>query len=155
MIWEELKENLIFLNMKAEDNKEVLQIMGDAMIREEYGNQGFTEALLKREKDYPTGLDVDGIGVAIPHTDAEYVKKEGISIAVLDRPVEFDAMGEENCQIPVKIVIMFTVAGKNKHIDRLLQILALIKDEKILQGLLKAKSKEDIKSEIQKREKAC
>lgn len=155
MIWEELKENLIFLNLKAEDNKEVLQIMGDAMIREEYGDQGFTEALLKREKDYPTGLDVDGIGVAIPHTDAEHVKKEGISIAVLDRPVEFDAMGEENCQIPVKIVIMFTVAGKNKHIDRLLQILALIKDEKILQGLLEAESKEDIKTAIQKREKRC
>ena len=155
MIWEELKENLIFLNLKAEDNKEVLQIMGDAMIREEYGDQGFTEALLKREKDYPTGLDVDGIGVAIPHTDAEHVKKEGISIAVLDRPVEFDAMGEENCQIPVKIVIMFTVAVKNKHIDRLLQILALIKDEKILQGLLEAESKEDIKTAIQKREKRC
>ena len=155
MIWEELKENLIFLNLKAEDNKEVLQIMGDAMIREEYGDQGFTEALLKREIDYPTGLDVDGIGVAIPHTDAEHVKKEGISIAVLDRPVEFDAMGEENCQIPVKIVIMFTVAGKNKHIDRLLQILALIKDEKILQGLLEAESKEDIKTAIQKREKRC
>lgn len=155
MIWEELKENLIFLNLKAEDNKEVLQIMGDAMIREEYGDQGFTEALLKREKDYPTGLDVDGIGVAIPHTDAEHVKKEGISIAVLDSPVEFDAMGEENCQIPVKIVIMFTVAGKNKHIDRLLQILALIKDEKILQGLLEAESKEDIKTAIQKREKRC
>ena len=143
------------MNLKAEDNKEVLQIMGDAMIREEYGDQGFTEALLKREKDYPTGLDVDGIGVAIPHTDAEHVKKEGISIAVLDRPVEFDAMGEENCQIPVKIVIMFTVAGKNKHIDRLLQILALIKDEKILQGLLEAESKEDIKTAIQKREKRC
>lgn len=155
MIWEELKENLIFLNLKAEDNKEVLQIMGDAMIREGYGDQGFTEALLEREKDYPTGLDVDGIGVAIPHTDAEHVKKEGISIAVLDRPVEFDAMGEENCRIPVKIVIMFTVAGKNKHIDRLLQILALIKDEKILQGLLEAKSKEDIKTAIQKREKRC
>ena len=154
MIWEELKENLIFLNLKAEDNKEVLQIMGDAMIREEYGDQGFTEALLKREKDYPTGLDVDGIGVAIPHTDAEHVKKEGISIAVLDRPVEFDAMGEENCQIPVKIVIMFTVAGKNKHIDRLLQVLDMIKDEEILQGLLDAKNKKEIRTVIQKREKS-
>ena len=80
MIWKELKDTLIFLNLKAADNKEVLQIMGDAMIQEGYGEEGFTEALLEREKDYPTGLDVDGIGVAIPHTDAEHVKKEGISI---------------------------------------------------------------------------
>ena len=86
MIWKELKDTLIFLNLKAADNKEVLQIMGDAMIQEGYGEEGFTEALLEREKDYPTGLDVDGIGVAIPHTDAEHVKKEGISIAVLNQP---------------------------------------------------------------------
>ena len=154
MIWKELKDNLIFHNLKAADNKEVLQIMGDAMIQEGYGEDGFTEAVLKREKDYPTGLDVDGIGVAIPHTDAEHVKKEGISIAVLDQPVEFDAMGEENCRIPVKIVIMFTVAGKDKHIDRLLQILDVIKDEEILHGLLEAKNKEEIKTTIQKREKS-
>lgn len=155
MIWKELKDTLIFLNLKAADNKEVLQIMGDAMIQEGYGEEGFTEALLEREKDYPTGLDVDGIGVAIPHTDAEHVKKEGISIAVLDQPIAFDAMGEDDCQVPVKIVIMFTVAGKDKHIDRLLQILDMIKDEQILKGLLEATNKEEIRTAIQKREKTC
>lgn len=127
----------------------------DAMIQEGYGEEGFTEALLEREKDYPTGLDVDGIGVAIPHTDAEHVKKEGISIAVLDQPIAFDAMGEDDCQVPVKIVIMFTVAGKDKHIDRLLQILDMIKDEQILKGLLEATNKEEIRTAIQKREKTC
>ena len=149
MIWKELNDNLVFHNLKASDNIEVLQLMGDAMIQE-----GFTEAVLKREKDYPTGLDVNGIGVAIPHTDAEHVKKEGLSIAVLNPPIEFDAMGEEDCRIPVKIVIMFTVAGKDKHIDRLLQVLDMIKDEEILQGLLDAKNKKEIRTVIQKREKS-
>ena len=62
MIWKELNDNLVFHNLKASDNIEVLQLMGDAMIQEGYGEEGFTEAVLKREKDYPTGLDVDGIG---------------------------------------------------------------------------------------------
>ena len=146
MIWKELNDNLVFHNLKASDNIEVLQLMGDAMIQEGYGEEGFTEAVLKREKDYPTGLDVNGIGVAIPHTDAEHVKKEGISIAVLNPPIEFDAMGEEDCRIPVKIVIMFT--------DRLLQVLDMIKDEEILQGLLDAKNKKEIRTVIQKREKS-
>ena len=82
------------------------------------------------------------------------LKKEGISIAVLNPPIEFDAMGEEDCRIPVKIVIMFTVAGKDKHIDRLLQVLDMIKDEEILQGLLDAKNKKEIRTVIQKREKS-
>lgn len=53
MIWKELNDNLVFHNLKASDNLEVLQLMGDAMIQEGYGEEGFTEAILKREKDYP------------------------------------------------------------------------------------------------------
>ena len=73
---------------------------------------------------------------------------------MLNPPIEFDAMGEEDCRIPVKIVIMVTVAGKDKHIDRLLQVLDMIKDEEILLGLLDAKNKKEIRTVIQKREKS-
>ena len=34
MIWKELNDNLVFYNLKASDNIEVLQLMGDAMIQE-------------------------------------------------------------------------------------------------------------------------
>lgn len=46
-------------------------------------------------------------------------------------------------------MIMFTVAGKDKHIDRLLQILDMIKDEQILEGLLEATNKEEIRTATQ------
>lgn len=49
---------------------------------------------------------------------------------------------------------MFTVAGAGKQIDRLLQILNVLRDEEILKGLLSAQSKEEIRTAIQKREKA-
>ena len=42
--------------MPLMDYKEILQSMGDAMIQAGYGEEGFTEAVLEREKDYPTGL---------------------------------------------------------------------------------------------------
>ena len=61
MIWEELRDDLIFYDLQAVDYKEVLQSMGDAMIQAGYGEEGFTEAVLEREKDYPTGLDIDEI----------------------------------------------------------------------------------------------
>ena len=149
MIWEELRDDLIFYDLQAVDYKEVLQSMGDAMIQAGYGEEGFTEAVLEREKDYPTGLDIDGIGA-----DADHVKKEGIAISILKDPVEFGAMGEQKSMISVKIVIMFTVAGSGKQIDRLLQILNVLRDEEILKGLLSAQSKEEIRTAIQKREQA-
>lgn len=77
MIWEELRDDLIFYDLQAVDYKEVLQSMGDAMIQAGYGEEGFTEAVLEREKDYPTGLDIDGIGVAIPPCGCRSRQKRG------------------------------------------------------------------------------
>ena len=39
MIWEELRDDLIFYDLQAVDYKEVLQSMGDAMIQAGYGEQ--------------------------------------------------------------------------------------------------------------------
>lgn len=151
-IGENLDKKLIFLNLKASDNREVLQIMGEAMVREGYVHDDFPYAVWEREKDYPTGLDVNGIGVAIPHTEAHHAKKEGIALAILSEPVEFDAMGEEDCRIPVKIIIMFTVAGKEKHLDRLIQIIKLIQEDGLLSGLIAAKNTEQVIETIRNKE---
>ena len=153
MIWEDMKESLIFRALQVSDNKEALEIMGNVMLQEGYVLEDFPVAVWEREKDFPTGLDVDGIGVAIPHTEAHHVKKEGVALAILKEPVEFDAMGEENCQIPVKIIIMFTVAGKEKHLDRLMQIVRLLQDKKFLTGILAAEDKKQIIETVRQREK--
>ena len=153
MIWEDMKESLIFRALQVSDNKEVLEIMGNVMLQEGYVLEDFPVAVWEREKDFPTGLDVDGIGVAIPHTEAHHVKKEGVALAILKEPVEFGAMGEENCRIPVKIIIMFTVAGKEKHLDRLMQIVRLLQDRKFLTGILAAEDKKQIIEIVRQREK--
>lgn len=153
MIWEDMKESLIFRDLQVSDNKEALEILGNAMLQEGYVLEDFPAAVWQREQDFPTGLDVDGIGVAIPHTEAHHVKKEGIALALLKTPVEFDTMGEENCRIPVKIIIMFTVAGKEKHIDRLMRIVQLLQDRKFLTSILAAEDKKQILETVRQREK--
>ncbi|MGN8886540.1 PTS sugar transporter subunit IIA [Blautia sp. HCP28S3_G10] len=153
MIWEDMKESLIFRALQVSDNKEALEIMGNVMLQEGYVLEDFPVAVWEREKDFPTGLDVDGIGVAIPHTEAHHVKKEGVALAILKEPVEFGAMGEESCRIPVKIIIMFTVAGKEKHLDRLMQIVRLLQDRKFLTGILAAEDKKQIIEIVRQREK--
>ena len=153
MIWEDMKESLIFRDLQVSDNKEALEILGNAMLQEGYVMEDFPVAVWQREQNFPTGLNVDGIGVAIPHTEAHHVKKEGIALAILKDTVEFGSMGDENCRIPVKIIIMFTVAGKEKHIDRLMQIVRLLQDRKFLTGILAAEDKKKIIETVRQREK--
>ena len=75
MIWEDMKESLIFRDLQVSDNKEALEILGNAMLQEGYVMEDFPVAVWQREQNFPTGLNVDGIGVAIPHTEAHHVKK--------------------------------------------------------------------------------
>ena len=146
MIWEDMKESLIFRDLQVSDNKEALEILGNAMLQEGYVMEDFPVAVWQREQNFPTGLNVDGIGVAIPHTEAHHVKKEGIALAILKETVEFGSMGDENGRIPVKIIIMFTVAGKEK-------IVRLLQDRKFLTGILAAEDKKKIIETVHQREK--
>lgn len=152
MIWEELKESLIFFNIRAKEEKEVLKIMGEALIQEGYAKLDYVQALVEREKNFPTGLKIQNMGVAIPHTDADYVEKEGIAIAVLREPVNFCMMGEEKKNISVKLIFMLTLLNPNTHIEYLQRILSVIQDAGVLKSLLTAANYKEVVQIIKEKE---
>lgn len=154
MVWEELGEKRIFLNLKAEKKERVLQILGNAMIEEGYAEAGYIEALIEREQEFPTGLDIKGVGIAIPHTDADYVKKAGIVLAVLEKPVSFYRMGREEELIEVQLVFMLAIENPEAHLGYLQQILAVIRDTDVLKKLTEAKEKSEVIEIIKQKEEA-
>ena len=56
MIWEDMKENLIFRDLQVSDNKEALEILGNAMLQEGYVLEDFPAAVWQREQDFPQDL---------------------------------------------------------------------------------------------------
>lgn len=154
MIWEELNPALVFTNLKAGHSGEVLEQLGSAFIREGYAKKTYVQALLQREQEYPTGLDVYGYGVAIPHTPVEHVKKAGIGIAILEHPVTFHVMGGEDDEtVDVRIVFMLAVVDPAKHIDELQRLLEILQDTRVLEQLQTAKDPEEIIHLIAEKEK--
>lgn len=152
MIWEELNPSLIFTQLHAQDYTDVMKQVGGAMTKAGYTKASYSDALIDREQEYPTGLDVDGFGVAIPHTPVEHVNKEGIAIAVLETPIEFIQMGSDDEIVPVRIVFMLAVANPQEHIDQLQRILSIIQDTNVLAKLLAAKAGTDIIEIIKEKE---
>ncbi len=154
MVWEELGEKRIFLNLKAEKKERVLQILGEAMIEEGYAEAGYVEALIEREQEFPTGVDIRGVGIAIPHTDADYVKKAGMALAVLENPVSFYRMGREEELVEVQLVFMLAIENPEAHLSYLKQILAVIRDTDVLKKLTEAKDKSEVIEIIKQKEEA-
>lgn len=152
MIWETLKEALIFIDLDCENAENALQFIGNAMISEGYVTTDYVWALTERERKFPTGLDIHGTGVAIPHTDAAYVNQEGIAIASLKRPVDFRQMGEENTWIPVQLIFLLMVPCDKGQVDWIQRMLTIIQDTSVLERLQKAKQAGDVIQIIREKE---
>lgn len=152
MIWEELNPELVFTDLRAADYKDVMKQVGGALTDAGYAKESYIDALIAREQEYPTGLDVNGQGVAIPHTPVEHVKKDGVAIAVLKEPVGFIQMGTDDEPVQVRIIFMLAVANPSEHLDQLQRILAILQDTAVLTKLLDAKSGEDIIEIVKEKE---
>ena len=109
MIWEDLDKKLIHLQAEAGHANDIFDQLGTCFINEGYSRRDYVEALKQREAQFPTGLDINGFGVAIPHTDAGYVLHETEGIMTLKHPVTFIQMGSDDTQVEVKVVFMLAI----------------------------------------------
>lgn len=155
MIWEELNTSLIVPSLEVETFEDVMTKLGGILIKEGYSKESYVDALIAREKEFPTGLDIDGIGVAIPHTDVSHVNKAATAIAVLDKPVSFIQMGTDDEPVDVQLVFMLAVVDPKAHLDKLQRILAIIQDSDVLNKLLKVKDTDEIINIIKEKEHSC
>lgn len=155
MIYELLDRNLIFPCLSVSAMEDVMTRMGGALTSAGYAKDTYVGALIEREKEYPTALDVDGYGVAIPHTPVEHINKTAIAVALLQDPVEFIEMGSDDDKVAVRIVFMLCIAGQpgvHDHLDELQRVLAIIQDTAVLDKLLAAESADEIMNIIKEKE---
>lgn len=139
-----LREDLIFFNVKADDWQEILKILSDHLNDSGYVKDTFYNALVEREKKFPTGLPTDGIKVAIPHADPIHVNKNAIAIAILDKPVKFREMGKFEGSVDCELVFMLAIKNPDEQLKVLQNFMDIFMDSKLLLKIKNAKTKKDI-----------
>lgn len=152
MVWEQLRDNLIFPELDAKDSSEIMEKVGRAFINEGLCKESYIQALINREGEFPTGIDVDGFGIAIPHTDVSHVNEAGIGIATLKNSVKFIQMGTDDEEVETKVIVMLAVDDPKKHLSLLQNILAILQDKNVLNELANAKEKTEIIKIIKNKE---
>ena len=152
MIWEGLEEELIVNGIEAKDSTEVLKVMGEMVIKAGYAKESYVDALIKRESEFPTGLDIGGFGIAIPHTDVSHVNKAATAVGVLKEPVDFIQMGTDDELVKVNIVFMLAVDDPKAHISTLQRLIEILQDKNTLEKLKAAKESADIIAVIRQKE---
>lgn len=139
-----ISEDLVLVNETVQSSEEIIRKLGKLLLEEKYVKDSFVEAVLDREKIFPTGLQTTTIGFAIPHTDAEHVLKSTVAIATLKSPVTFMAMGSPEDEISVSIVMILAISDPKKVIDTLTKVISILQNEATIDELINATTKLEI-----------
>ena len=133
-----LNEELVFRNVQAKTDSEVLAFLASEMYKKNYVKEEYIQAIQEREKEYPTGLPSTPPGIAIPHANYEMVNKTTLAIATLKDPVLFHNMENNNEQLPIQIVIMMAIGEPHWQVEMLQKIVGIIQDEPLRQEMIRA-----------------
>lgn len=133
-----LNEELVFRNVQAKTDSEVLAFLASEMYKKNYVKEEYIQAIQEREKEYPTGLPSTPPGIAIPHANYEMVNKTTLAIATLKDPVLFHNMENNNEQLPIQIVIMMVIGEPHGQVEMLQKIVGIIQDEPLRQEMIRA-----------------
>jgi len=136
--------NKKFIRELEADNKfraieELAQVFQDSEICSDV--ETLTRALKEREEIMSTGI---GLGIAIPHAKINMVKEMAFAIGISKKGIDFDSLDGH----PVHLIIL-VAAGERQHKDylRLLSnIMAILKNEKIKESIIRSSSPDEILS---------
>lgn len=140
---------LIYRGLDFKNKTEVLSHLANKLYEENFVKDGYRQAILDREAEYPTGLPA-AIKIAIPHCDHTLVKDSAIAMGVLKNPVDFQAMDDPSVTLDVQIVIMLALNEPHGHIEMLQKIISLIQNTEDLKTIIKSESNEEVLEVVKK-----
>lgn len=137
-------KELIATDVEAQNSEEVIRKVGQLFYDNGFVKDTYIDAVAKREKTFPTGLQLDGIAVAMPHTDPPHVNKSGVCVAKLKNPVTFQHMGAEEISVQAEIIFMMAIQNPDEHMETLQKVLKVFQNVEIVQEFKNAKDKEEL-----------
>jgi PTS system galactitol-specific IIA component len=143
----------IFVDIEVKDFETLIPLLAKPLIVNQDVIEDFPNQVIERERNFPTGLPTEPYGVAIPHTNAEFVMNNKVTIATLKNPIQMEVMGGmDEDTIDVSIVFLLALGQSNKQLNILQKLMGILNQEDILTRI-KNGTKEEIykiaKEEIQ------
>lgn len=139
-----LNKELIFLNQNFSNTNDLFDFVTDQTKELDLTKDSYASALKNREEKFPTALEFNEIGVAIPHADSENINREFISLITLDKPLKFNAMEDSDKIVEVKIVFVLGLLKAENQLETLQEVMQLLQEENTLRNLNKATSVSEV-----------
>ncbi|MBQ6216287.1 MAG: PTS sugar transporter subunit IIA [Erysipelotrichaceae bacterium] len=117
----------------ADSRDEALKMLAEEFMKSGVAKETFFDGILNREKVFPTGLTLNNMCVAIPHTDPEHVNRTQIGFMSLDTPVEFIEMGSDDTKIQVTMLFMLALKEAHQQMDMLMKLMDVFQNDELME----------------------
>jgi PTS system galactitol-specific IIA component len=131
----QLKREHFYFNQHFDSKEALFEEVSKQLLIEGYVKNGYLDALVSREKKFPTGIE-SAINLAIPHAEPEEVNQNTFVIVTLAKPLHFASMMEPEKLLEVPLVILLVLNDGKDQIAFLQRITDLAGNNLILQDVL-------------------
>lgn len=118
----------------ATSAEELLRELAEYATDRDYAVDGYADAVLERESEYPTGLSIpdESFGIAIPHADPEYVREDAVVLGLPDDPVRFRSMDDPEKPVDAEAVLLLCSTGSEGYTTFLSNLASLFQDDRFV-----------------------
>ena len=142
------KKELVFHKLSVADKGEFFTTLSQKAFELGRVTDQFEVNVKKREENFPTGIQLEDFAIAIPHTDAEYVKEEFIAVAVFEEPVKFSSMEDANAVLDVRAAFMLGLNQPHSQLEVLTELMGIFQDKEVMNKIVNSSSKEELENII-------
>lgn len=137
------------VNFEAGSWRTALETLTAEAEDREYVEDTYRDALLEREAEYPTGLEIGPreYALAIPHANPEHVAQQSLLIGLPEEPVPFQSMDDPDEVVQTELVLLLIVKDEEGYNEFLSSLIPLFKQERFA-GLVREGDGEQIRELI-------
>lgn len=139
-----LKEKMIWLDNRCRNTIELFQMVSDQALQLDLVTTSFLSKINERESCFPTGIQLNGYGIAIPHTDPDCIKEQFIGIIIPQKTISFKSMENEKQVVNVDLIFILGLNQPHCQLTVLQQIMRVIQNKNHVNRLVKAKNYNEI-----------
>jgi len=112
-----IREDLIFAKQVFLSKEKLFEFFSRVLEEKGFVESNFYAAIIEREEKFPTGLQLNGLNIAVPHTDIKYVKQSGICVVTLKEPLYFRKMDSPENEIAVHIIFLLLISEPTGYVQ--------------------------------------
>ena len=147
------RPELVFFDFEATDEWDFFKQIQRKLQDMGYVKEGWYDAITQREKSFPTGLQFEKIGIAIPHVDPENIVKPYIAVIKPKTTIDFAPMADMvDHPVHTELIInLGLLAHAEDQVAVLQAMMGIFMDEEATADIMSRDSAEGIIEAITKR----